>query len=128
MARIEGVKFAAVAGNIGKPMKFDAEEFALPRYIKVGGSYERSFDRYGDMLVTLDVVVPNDDDLREHVGLEYGYDRMLFLRAGYKAGYDSHGATFGAGVARGHFSLDYGVLLIRNDLGDSHRVSLAMHL
>jgi hypothetical protein len=53
---------------------------------------------------------------------------MLFLRSGYKAGYDSHGATFGVGVARGQFSVDYGVMLIRNDLGDSHRVSLSMHL
>ena len=128
VARIEGVKLAAVAGNLGRPMKFDAEEFALPRYIKVGGSYEREFERYGEILFTLDVMVPNDDDLREHVGLEYGYNRMLFLRAGYKAGYDSHGATFGAGVARGAFAVDYGVLLIKNDLGDSHRVSLSMSL
>jgi hypothetical protein len=128
VSRIKGVKFAAVAANLGKPMKFDAEEYALPRYIKVGGSYERELNQYGDILVTLDVMVPNDDDLREHVGLEYGYNRMFFLRSGYKGGYDSHGATFGVGVARGQFAVDYGVLLIRNDLGDSHRVSLSMHL
>jgi long-subunit fatty acid transport protein len=128
VSRIEGVKFAAVAGNLGKPMKFDAEEYALPRFVKVGGSYEREVDSYGDILFTLDAVFPNDDDAREHVGLEYGYRDMLFLRTGYKAGYDSQGATFGVGVSRGQFAVDYAMLLIRNDLGDSHRVSLSMHL
>ena len=128
ISRIEGVKFAAVAANLGKPMKFDTEEFALPRYVKVGMSYERDFDARGRILFTLDGMFPNDDDVREHVGLEYGYNRMFFLRSGYKAGYDSHGATFGVGVTRKEFSVDYAVMLIRNDLGDSHRISLAMQL
>jgi len=129
VARIQGVKLAAVAGNIGKPMKFDSEEYALPRYVKVAGSYERELEGLrGGMLVTFDAMFPNDDGVREHVGVEYGYQRMLFLRAGYKAGYDSQGATFGVGVSHRQFSVDYGVLLIRNDLGDSHRVSLSMGL
>lgn len=128
VSRIEGVKFAAVAGNLGRPMKFDAEEYALPRFVKVGGSYERQLETYGDILFTFDAVFPNDDDFRQHVGLEYGYNDMFFLRSGYKAGYDSQGATFGAGVSHGQFALDYAMLLIRNDLGDSHRVSLSMHL
>jgi hypothetical protein len=129
VSRIEGVKLAAVACNIGKPMKFDVEEFALPRYIKVGGSYERDLEQLrGGILVTLDAMFPNDDEVREHVGFEYDYQRLLFLRAGYKAGYDSQGATFGVGVSHKQFSVDYGVLLIRNDLGDSHRVSLSMGL
>lgn len=128
ISRIEGVKLAAVVGNVGRPMKFDVEEYALPRYVKVGGSYERAVGESGAVLATFDAMFPNDDDVREHVGLEYGYRRMFFLRAGYKAGYDSYGATFGAGMARGQFAVDYGVMLIRNDLGDSHRVSLSMHL
>lgn len=129
VARIQGVKLAAVAANIGKPMKFDAEEFALPRYLKVAGSYERELDELrGGILVTFDAMFPNDDGVREHVGFEYRYQRMLFLRTGYKAGYDSQGATFGVGVSHKQFSVDYAVLLIRNDLGDSHRVSLSMGL
>jgi hypothetical protein len=129
VSRIEGVKFAAVAGNFGEPMKFDAEEFALPRYVKVGGSYVRDIESIrGGILVTLDAMFPNDDDVREHVGFEYAYQRLLFLRTGYKAGYDSQGATFGVGVSHKRYSVDYGVILIRNDLGDSHRVSLSMGL
>ena len=129
VSRIPGVKFAAVAANVGSPLKFVAEEFALPRVLKIGGSYERSIPRFkGNFLATVDVVFPNDGDVRQHLGAEYGYDGRLFLRAGYKAGYDSHGAAFGLGVRLRSFDVDYGVLFGDNDLGDSHRVSLALRV
>ncbi len=129
VSRIPGVKFAAVATNVGSPMKFVTEEFALPRMLKIGGSYERHVAGLkGDILATLDVVFPNDGDVREHLGAEYGYDGRLFLRAGYKAGYDAQGATFGLGVRLRQFDLDYGVLFGDNDLGESHRVSLSLRV
>jgi len=129
VSKIPGVKFAAVAANVGAPMKFIEEEFALPRSIKIGGSYERHIARMrGDVLATLDVVLPNDGDAKQHVGAEYGYDRRLFLRAGYKAGYDSQGATFGLGVRFRQFDFDYAVLFGGNDLGDSHRISLSLRV
>ncbi|MCH7548149.1 MAG: PorV/PorQ family protein, partial [Candidatus Krumholzibacteriota bacterium] len=37
VSQIKGVNFAAVLGNLGAPMKFEQEEFALPRYFKLGG-------------------------------------------------------------------------------------------
>ncbi len=129
ISRISGVKFAAVIANVGAPMKFISESYALPRMLKVGGSYERRVpSARGDILFVLDIVFPNDGDVRQHAGVEYGYDDLLFLRAGYKAGYDSHGASFGMGVRYRKLNLDYAVLLIRNDLGDSHRISLAFKL
>lgn len=124
-ARIRGVKLAAVAGNLGAPMKFDAEEFALPRYVKVGASWEREVTAIeGRVLVTFDAMFPNDDDGRQHIGAEYSYRRMLALRAGYKGGYDSQGATFGFGVNYREMSLDYAFLPIRNDLGNNHRFGI----
>ena len=129
IARVKGVKFAAVITNIGKPMKFDAEEYALPRAIKIGGSYEREMPELrGDILLTADAVMPNDGELREHFGLEYTYDRRLFVRGGYKVGYDSYGLTAGLGVMYQKIQVDYAVLFIDNDLGDSHRISLAFSL
>jgi hypothetical protein len=129
VSRIPGVKLAAVAANVGSPMKFVSQKFALPRTLKIGASYERHITQIkGDILATLDVVGPNDGDLREHLGAEYGYDRRLFLRAGYKAGYDTHGATFGLGLRLHQFDFDYGVLLGGNDLGDSHRISLSLRV
>jgi hypothetical protein len=125
VSRIPGVKFAAVAANLGTPMKFESEEYALPRYVRVGGSYEREVAAIdGRLLFTLDAMFPNDDDVREHIGGEYSYRRMLSLRAGYKAGYDSQGATFGFGVLYREIAFDYAFLPISNDLGDNHRFGL----
>lgn len=127
VSRIEGVKFAAVLANLGSPMKFVEEEFALPRMFKIGGSYDRHVETLkGDILLTLDVIFPNDGNSKQHIGAEYGYSRLLFLRAGFKGGYDSQGATFGLGVRYRKFDFDYGVLLGSNDLGDSHRIGLSL--
>jgi hypothetical protein len=125
VSRIPGVKLAAVAANLGPPMKFDVEEYALPRYVKVGGSWESEVAALdGRVLITLDAMFPNDDGVREHIGAEYSYRRMFSLRAGYKAGYDSQGATFGFGVVHREMSLDYAFLPVSNDLGDGHRFGL----
>ncbi len=124
IARIRGVKLAAVATNVGPPMKFDEEEFALPRTIKVGGSYEREIAALdGRILVTLDGVFPNDGEVREHVGAEYSYRSLLALRAGYKANYDALGATFGAGFRWHEVTVDY-AFLPSEELGDNHRIGL----
>jgi hypothetical protein len=63
--------------------------------------------------------------VREHFGGEYSYRRMFALRAGYKAGYDSQGATFGFGVVYHEIGVDYAFLPVSNDLGDSHRFALS---
>ena len=125
VSRIPGVKLAAAVANLGTPMKFESEEFALPRYGRIGGSYEREVPALdGRVMATLDVLFPNDDDVREHIGAEYSYRRMLSLRAGYKAGYDSQNATFGMGVFWRDINFDYAFLPVSNDLGDSHRFGL----
>jgi hypothetical protein len=125
VSRIKGVKLAATVANLGTPMKFDAQEFTLPRYARLGASYEREVPSLdGRVLFTFDAMFPNDDGVREHVGGEYSYKRMVALRAGYKAGYDSQGATFGLGVVYREIGLDYAFLPVSNDLGDSHRFGL----
>lgn len=123
-ARIRGVKLAAVVGNLGTTMKFDSEPFDLPAYAKVGASWEREIAAIeGRVLATLDAMFPNDDDTRVHVGAEYSYRRLLALRGGYKAGYDTQGGTFGFGVNYRELSFDY-AFLPSEKLGDNHRFGL----
>jgi hypothetical protein len=133
VAKVRGLTLAAVAGNVGPPMKFDEEEFALPRYIKVGGAYEREIAALeGRVLATFDALFPNDADASGRVGAEYSYRRMLALRAGYKAlllpgesepGSSAQGATFGAGFRWHEVSVDY-AFLPSDKLGDNHRIGL----
>jgi hypothetical protein len=125
VSRIEGVKLAATVANLGPPMKYEVEEFALPRNARLGASYEREVAALdGRLLFTLDAIFPNDDDVREHIGGEYSYKRMVALRAGYKVGYDSQDLTAGFGVVYREIAFDYAFLPVDNDLGDSHRFGL----
>ena len=129
VARIDGLKLAAVVGNLGAPMKFIEEEYALPRFIKVGGSYERETATLrGRFMFTLDGVWVNDGDPKQNLGAEYMYRRTIAVRAGYKAGYDSYGGTFGLGIRYKKLDVDYAFILVRNDLGDNHRFSLGLRL
>ncbi len=134
ISRLSGVKLAAVLVNVGPPLHFEDErfvgaEFNLPRAAKLGVSYERKLPAIrGGVLATFDVIFPNDGSTKEHLGAEYNYLGNLFLRAGYKAGYDSQGTTLGLGVSYRKISFDYAVLLIRNDLGDSHRLGLTFRI
>ena len=82
----------------------------------------------GGILATLDLVFPNDGKAKQHIGAEYNYLKRLFVRAGYKAGYDSQGPTFGLGATYRKFTLDYAVLIVANDLGDSHRIGFVLDI
>ncbi len=131
VSKVRGLKMAAVASNIGTPMKFDQEEFALPRSIKVGGSYEREVAVLeGRVLFTADAVFPNDGDASGRLGAEYAFRRLVALRAGYRAfllpsedsevGYSALRATFGAGFWWRDIAVDY-AFLPSDQLGDNHR-------
>jgi hypothetical protein len=125
VSQIPGVTLGASVANLGTPMKFESEEYALPRYARLGGAYEREVAMLdGRVMATLDALFPNDDDVRTHIGAEYSYRRMVALRGGYKIGYDSQGATFGLGVVYRDIAIDYAFLPVDNELGDSHRFGL----
>jgi hypothetical protein len=134
VSMLPGVKFSGVLTNLGPPLKFEddrftGEEFDLPRTGKIGVSYERKLPSVrGGILAAFDVVFPNDGKAKQHIGAEYNYLKRLFVRGGYKAGYDSQGATFGVGVTYRSFTLDYAVLLVSNDLGDSHRIGFTLDI
>ena len=108
-------------------MKFDEEEFALPRYAQSAASYEREIAALdGRVLLTFDAVFPNDDDVREHIGGEYSYRRMVALRAGYKVGhYDSRARHLRRRLRWHEIGVDYAFLPVSDDLGDNHRFGLS---
>jgi hypothetical protein len=134
ITRWTGLKLGLVLTNLGSPLHFEDErfvgaEFNLPRTARLGASYERKIPALrGGVIAAFEGVFPNDGRAKQHLGAEYHYQRNLFLRAGYKAGYDSQGTTLGLGVSYRKVSFDYAVLLIANDLGDIHRLGLVFKI
>jgi hypothetical protein len=115
--------------NVGPKMKFDVEEFNVPRIISCGAAYAlpvRSWS--GDILVAADLVSYRGEDIKAHVGAEYNFKNLASVAVGYKFGYDVEGFSAGAGVSRGALTLGYAYSPIGSALGDAHRVSLSYAL
>lgn len=118
----------------------DFGDFALPITFQVGIADEIYMSGRSRLTGALDYSHPNDLAERVHVGAEYAYDEMFFLRAGYftdvespvsREGDDPDDSAldrywefrFGAGVDVSNFKVDYAWQSIE-DLEDVHRFSL----
>ncbi|ARA92420.1 hypothetical protein AWN76_004050 [Rhodothermaceae bacterium RA] len=70
------------------------------------------------LTVALDWQHPRDYEERLHLGLEYGFMDMVFLRGGYKFNYDEEGLTAGIGVKLGLAGYGIKAEYAYSDFGD----------
>ncbi|MEW6014118.1 MAG: PorV/PorQ family protein [Candidatus Zixiibacteriota bacterium] len=108
--------------NLGSKIKLREEEIDLPTTFRAGLSY-----RYRQMLPAADIVVL-DDEFHLHLGGEYDFGRGFTLRGGYRAGYDLHSFSAGAGFSRRNIRIDYAFVPYKNDFSDSHLFNLTFTL
>ncbi len=110
------VRLGLVVSNIGGDLGFSTGglEDPLPSRIRLGGEAElvRGSDAQPvDLLLRADVrnVLTEFDDLDLFAGLEVGYAKLAFLRAGYAAGGEGRtGPSLGVGIRYEGFVLDLG--------------------
>ena len=140
---IPGLSFGAALLNYGGKFSYVDEEFDAPLTIKFGAAQLLPYHpATGDIRVAYDLLLLSDSDTesdaelgtsksttaRHHFGVEYDFHGIAALRAGYKAGYDSQGLSFGGGLRWGSFVFDYAFLAVDNDLGNAHRMGLSLDL
>jgi hypothetical protein len=98
------LRFGVSIKNISQEKAYRFETFPLPLTFTFGMAIDLAqayFVEPGSaqsFTILVDLVHPRDFGERVHMGLEYGYDQMFFLRGGYKTNYDEQGLTLGAGV------------------------------
>jgi hypothetical protein len=80
------------------PARLAGEDYALPLRFQVGVSIMPVKLEDMSLLLEVDAVHPNDNDERLNVGGELNILQYFNLRGGYRFGYDTERATFGAGV------------------------------
>ena len=115
--------------NLGSKIKFEQESFNLPARYKIGAAYlghEKYFN--GDFILSMDLVKPNDNDLKVHLGGEYTYKEKFTLRSGYQIGYDDRNISLGLGLKIKKYAIDYAFVPFSSDLGNSHRISINLKL
>ena len=113
-------RFGASAVNLGPKLKDEA----LPSAVRVGAAIQP----VGDATMALDVIFPGDSSRQKFgLGAEYWVMKSLALRGGYRFAGDaaSNTPTAGVGVNLAGATLDYALAMFGNDLGQTHRVTLA---
>ncbi len=117
--------------------RYTGKSYPLPQTFNIGvsayliGAQDNVFvqSENQSLLFAFDMVQPRDYDQQYNVGVEYGFNNVLFLRGGYKINYDSESFSMGFGVAFQNYRFDYSY----NDFGEYldavHRFSfgLAIH-
>ncbi|MFC1501180.1 PorV/PorQ family protein [Elusimicrobiota bacterium] len=116
------LSFGGVIENVGTGMKFITEEAPLPLNIKLGGAYYSN----NNLLVGMDITIPNDNDIYFGLGCEYKMDYFT-TRAGYNTRTKDIGGmaglSAGVGFVYEDFEIDYAYQPY-DYLGTAHRISL----
>jgi len=124
-AMIEGLTFAMSATNLGGQMNLKDEPFDLPTAFRVGGAYQPGGVLQGKLVVTGDLLFPNDTTDKAHVGAEYRLIPELALRAGTRINYEAQGWTAGVGFQVGRLGVDYAYEETKiQGFDDGHKFSL----
>jgi len=120
-----GWKAGLAMRNLGAPITFDQESFALPRVMTAGLSYTGN---WRDELITLalDGRQPNDGPQTVGIGLEVLTLKTVILRGGYTSEGDlGNGLRIGAGLRFKTIQVDYS-FASEGAFGVVHRLGLTL--
>jgi hypothetical protein len=87
-----------VSYNRYTPADMATEDYPLPLHFQVGLSMTAITTDAMSMLIAVDVTHPNDNDEHVNLGSEIKLLDRLFVRGGYRFGYDTERATLGMGL------------------------------
>ncbi len=83
------------------PAKYRTEYYDLPLGLRFGLAWQAIKNDNIEVIAAVDGVHPNDNSEYMNSGIEVGFQRVIYLRAGYKALFmenSEQGLTFGAGI------------------------------
>ncbi len=74
------------------------EQYSLPINFRFGVAMDVLSTPYHTVTVASDMIHPNNNVEQYNMGLEYGFNEMVFIRAGYKLSALEGGLSFGGGT------------------------------
>ena len=93
------------------------KEWALPFTLRFGVAYEVVRSEQNSITVAGDYKHPNSNDESLNAGIEYSFNHLLFLRAGYQnllVRDSEEGLTLGIGLEYGQIAVDYSYMGMRH--------------
>ena len=132
------IQIASAVQNFGSDVSYAVESYPVPLLFRVGiaadlvgqnGLFLGGSDD-NQVRAAFDIFHPNDYAQQMHVGLEYEFLNVLFLRGGYKLNYDNDGLTLGGGLQHSigdlGVAMDYSFGTMGTYLGNVQRISLGV--
>ena len=114
-------RFGMSMRNFSNQSEYYDQRFDLPISFDFGVAMDvlQLFSEGGSsrLTVAFDWVHPRDFSERQHIGLEFAFLETLFLRGGYKVGYDEEGLTAGVGVEKAFGGVGLKVDFVYTDFG-----------
>lgn len=109
---IKSIAFGMSVRNFSEEIKFAKEGFQLPLVFTFGISFNAmDFVPYESdvhaLWVSVDATHPRSHPEQLLIGMDYSFMKMVSLRAGYISGADEQDVTFGLGVNKFNFAVDY---------------------
>ncbi|MCD4813728.1 PorV/PorQ family protein [bacterium] len=123
-AQLPGLTLGAALQHLGTEIKYEDEGDPMPTTLRIGAAYAWLLGKPHTVTISTDALLPNDSEPLQNIGLEYNWQNTLFIRGGYKLGYDIDAFSIGAGIVFSGLKLDYAFSSTQLELA-IHRVSLA---
>lgn len=135
-------RFAVTVSNFGSELTPDGQvtlvgnrevdewqSFAPPTIFRIGFALEPYESEEHRVTTSIQLNHPNDNSENVAIGAEYAWQKMFFLRGGYKFNVDEQNFSFGLGIqvpiSIAEFSFDYAFTNFER-LGSAHRFSLIL--
>ncbi len=116
---------------VGNRTKSEWQSFSPPTMFRIGFAFEPYQDEQHKFTTSLQLNHPNDNSENVSAGVEYSWNKLLYLRGGYKFNVEEQNYSFGAGVnlpiSIAQFTLDYAYSNFSR-LGSAHRFSIILGL
>lgn len=122
----QNISVAAAIKNMGSMDELGDVKTKLPTELRLGAYYPIG-DVGNAITVTTGVELQKYtgyDDAHLNLGVEAGYDNMLYVRAGYMTMYEAKSVTTGLGVQWKNVDVDYAMTPFSTDLGTAHSFSV----
>lgn len=141
---LDSTRFAVAVSNFGAELAPDGEvvligsrkksewqSFAPPTMFRIGFAFEPFENEVNRLTTSIQLNHPNDNSENVSLGVEYSWNRMVFIRGGYKINVDEQNYSFGAGInvpiSIAEFTFDYAFANFEK-LGSAHRFSIILGL
>jgi hypothetical protein len=116
---------------VGKRENSEWQSFSPPTIFRIGFALEPYDIEEHRITTSIQLNHPNDNSENVVLGVEYCWNKMMFIRGGYKFNVDEQNYSFGAGlnapISIAEFTLDYAFTNFQR-LGSAHRFSIILGL